>query len=75
MSTKAFHHIHLHSTVAELPLHTLYLPIDAPGEMAANAFQMHPDLPGVIVMDQNIMAGMIPGWGGRMAWRYIYAAR
>ena len=60
MSIKTLHHIHLHSTVADLPLHQYYLSVDEPGELAAETFQRHPELPGVIVMDKDVMAGMIP---------------
>ena len=59
MDTTLLHNIHLRSTVADLPLHGFYLSITDPGEKAADAFQEHIDLPGVIVMDGDDMAGMI----------------
>jgi hypothetical protein len=59
MNTNTLYHIHLHSTVADLPLHSFYLPLDAPGQLAAEAFERQVELPGVIVMDRGNMAGMI----------------
>jgi HPt (histidine-containing phosphotransfer) domain-containing protein len=53
------HNIHLRSTIADLSLHGFYLSISDPGEKAASAFQEHVDLPGVIIMDGDEMAGMI----------------
>jgi HPt (histidine-containing phosphotransfer) domain-containing protein len=54
------HSLHIHSPVSELPLHPFSLSIDAPGSLAAEAFHQNPELPGVILMDGNALAGMIP---------------
>jgi HPt (histidine-containing phosphotransfer) domain-containing protein len=59
MKSTILHNIHLRSTIADLPLHELYLSVTEPGEKAASAFKEHIDLPGVIIMDGEEMAGMI----------------
>lgn len=49
----------LESTLADLPQHQFILPLDCLGTAVAERFQQYPDLPGVVLVDQAQIVGMI----------------
>jgi signal transduction histidine kinase len=49
----------LDSTLADLPQHQFTLTLDCLGTAVAERFEQYPDLPGVVLVDQDRLAGMI----------------
>ncbi|MDA0864902.1 MAG: ATP-binding protein [Cyanobacteria bacterium] len=49
----------INSTLAELPLHGVSLDLDHPGTDAAHQFELDPQLPGIILYDQQGCIGFI----------------
>jgi signal transduction histidine kinase/CheY-like chemotaxis protein/HPt (histidine-containing phosphotransfer) domain-containing protein len=47
------------SILADLPSYDFYIEVDVPGRVLAEAFEAHPELPGVVVTAGGEVAGMI----------------